>query len=186
MRLLPKAFKKAAITTVLSVGLISSFVTPAFADLDSTILNNKIGNELQAQFKVSDDNAVEDTVLLTWEGLATGLKSFDLAKDEEKTVTYEVTPGSNNKGIVIVSILLKVPTPSATATALGEVKVGGTAISSSFTDGGFDYYLLNGNQVVDPSVGLVSKTFDISFNQLSPVGTPFEATLLAIKNDLPG
>jgi hypothetical protein len=179
-----KTIKKFTMTTVLSTCLISSFVTPAFAAIDVNSLQNKIGNELQAEFHVTEADVV-DTVKLSWDvaALNTALERYDLLKDEEKTVTYFVSPGADNDDDVTVSVLLKLPT--ATANALRSLTVNGTPIASSFSESGYNYYALNEGLAVAAGSRAISDTFDISFSQAAAADAPFSASLIAVKEVVP-
>jgi hypothetical protein len=178
-----KTIKKFTMITVLSTCLISSSVTPAFAAVDSSSLQSKIGNELQAEFHVTEADVV-DTVKLSWDvgALNTALERYDLLKDEEKSVTYYVSSGADNDDDLTVSVLLKLPT--ATANALRSLTVEGTPITSSFSESGYSYYALNEGLAVAVGSTAISDSFNISFNQAAPEGSPFGASLIAVKESV--
>ncbi|WP_168123451.1 hypothetical protein [Paenibacillus sp. HB172176] len=183
MRILPRFRKKVWLTTALSTCMISSFVTPAYAGATSGPLDNMIGNELPAVFNVTAPD-VEDTVILSWDtaALNTALESYDLIQDEAKTITYYVSPGADNDDDLSVTILLKLPETSAAA--VDSIEVDDNTIESSFSDNGFDYYELNEGLAIGMNDTAYSDTFDITFNDVSN-GTPFSASLVAIKESTP-
>lgn len=181
MKNVPQMFKKVAVTTVLSTCLVGSMVSSAFASVTAGNLGNKVGNELLANFTITD---AVDTVVLSWDqaALEKDPKSYTLAKGSSQTVTYHVKPGAENDDDLTVSVLLKVPTLNASA--IGSLKAGGNTLSLAFTDGGYSYYILK--EGLDVAVGAASQsgTFDIAFSQVSSL-LPHQISLIAINENAP-
>lgn len=180
MKLLKKSFKKNTVTAFISVCLVSSFATIAVAAINANLLNNRIGNELQASFSVIDP---VDTVVLSWdeEAMNTALGSYNLTKDAAQTVTYYVSPGADNDSDLTLNVLLKVP--AASADALQSLKVEGEEIASAFHEDGFDYYVLKEGLEVESSEASYSDTFEIAFSQATAEGSSFSASLIAVKEE---
>lgn len=168
-------YVSAAVTACLAVGVAPS----AYAGAPNPQLNNQIGNELPAEFNVTEVVDAEDTVVLSWDAAALQLdkQTFDVTKDVEKEVAYYVSPGSENDDDLTVSVLLKIPTTYAAA--VDELSVDGSA-ASSFVEGSYTYYTIKQGLEVDFDGSALTDTFDITFNTASLPNTPFTASLLAI------
>lgn len=173
--------KKMLFSTVLSACLFMSLMTPAFAGVDASILLNQIGNELQAEFTVTEAD-VEDTVVISWdnEALDLDLESYDLTKDKQKMIFYYVSPGAENDDDLTVSILLKMPQASADALSVIEDD-DDEPINVLFTEAGYVYYLLEEGLTVETDASPRTRAFEIAFKDVSAVDLPFEASLIAIK-----
>jgi hypothetical protein len=180
MKRVLQMFKKVAVTTVLSTCLIASMVTPAFAGVDANSLSNKIGNELVANFSITD---AVDTVTLSWDEQAQdiALKSYSLAKDATQTVTYYVKPGADNDDDLKVSVLMKVP--SVSDAMISSIQIAGSTISLAFTEGVYSYYVLKEELDVAVGAAAYSGTFDIAFNQANSL--PLPVSLIAVKEGAP-
>lgn len=180
MKVLKTRFKKNTVAVFLSVGLVGSCASLAFAAIDTNLLNRQVGNELPARFNVL---APVDSLVLSWDAAAldTTLGSYDLVKDKAHTVTYYVSPAEDNIDDLTVDVLLKVD--SASANALQTLQVDGDAISSAFTEDGYNYYVLKEGLEIEASDLAFSDTFDITFNQASTSNAPFAASLIAVKEE---
>ncbi|WP_138754486.1 hypothetical protein [Paenibacillus sinopodophylli] len=171
-------------SVALSACLAVSAAPSAYAGGASSLLDNQIGNELQAEFQVTADVDAEDTVVLSWDSAALQLdkQTFNMSKDVEKEVTYYVSPGVENDDDLTVSVLLKIPT--SYASAVDSLSVDGNDVNS-FVDGSNTYYLIKQGLEVDSDSSALTDAFDITFKAVSLPNTPFTASLLAV-DETPG
>jgi uncharacterized protein YneR len=178
MQELKKKRKKLYVSAAVSACLVLSAVPSAYAGPGS-LLDNRIGNELEAEFNVTTVADVQDTVVLSWDSSAMQLdkKSYDLTKDNSKEIEYFISPGAENDDDLTVSVLLEIPTAAASSVELEE----GT---DSFVEGDYTYYYIDQGLEVNAGDAADSNEFDITFKAVSPQNAPFTAKLLAL-NETP-
>ncbi|MBP2110330.1 MULTISPECIES: hypothetical protein [Paenibacillus] len=178
MQELKKTRKKLYISAAVSACLVLGAVPSAYAGPGS-LLDNRIGNELEAEFNVTAVNA-EDTVVLSWDSSALKLdkKAYDLTKDTSKEIEYFISPGAENDDNLKVSVLLEIPTAAAGAVELDNRP-------ESFVEGNYTYYYIDKGLEVNVGDAADSNEFDITFKAVSPQNAPFTAKLLAVKEVKP-